>query len=111
MTTGHVDEPNYLLQTLLPLRNGQTAKLVQVTKSRHGKLAVERTTNTGILFAPGQLYGLDPRAVVISLLGRGSCVIFPGSRKGAGDLVRAGVAPSLAKALLETLTEVYGVNR
>ncbi|ALT58033.1 hypothetical protein FDG94_gp041 [Pseudomonas phage SM1] len=38
-------------------------------------------------------------------------MIFPGSRKGAGDLVRAGVAPSLAKALLETLTEVYGVNR
>ena len=111
MTTRHVDEPNYLLETLMPLRYGKTVRLVQVTKSRHGRLAIERIQRTGVLFAPGQLYGLDPRFVVISLLGKGSCVIDPRAQKGLGELVRAGVHPSLAKALYAELTKVYGVNQ
>lgn len=111
MTSSHIDDPNYLLQALMPLRSGMTVRLVQETVSRHGRLQIERVKKTGLLLAPGQLYGLRPDSVVISLLGRGSCVVIPSRQRGVGEIAAMGVPQKLATALFETLTKVYGVTQ
>lgn len=108
MTSSHVDEPNYLLEKLMPLRYGMTVRLVQVTTSKHGRLAVARERREGVLFAPGALYGVDPMALVVSVLGHGSCMTFPLSGKAKADLIRAGIAPGLVDSLTEALAKVYG---
>lgn len=94
----------------MPLRYGMTVRLVQVSKSRHGRIAKEKTTHHGLLLAPGQLYGLLPEFVVVSLLGKGSCVIKPESSSARGELIRAGMPLALARELVALLIIVYGVK-
>lgn len=106
MTYGHIGDPNYLLDRLRPLLFGQAVKLVQEAKRRHGRF--DRIVNTGVLIAPGYFYGFDKDSLVVSLLGKGSCVIFVRSPSVVSELVSAGMPIELAKALIENLKKLYG---
>lgn len=106
MTQSHIDEPDYFLHHLSPLLKGESVKLVVEQVKQHGK--VSRVVQKGLLIAPGNVYGLDDQAVVVSLLGSGSCVIFPNAQKSRGELVKAGLSARLAIALIESLIKLYG---
>lgn len=75
-------------------------------KSRHGSRVL--TKSILVLLAPGKMYGMLPGAVVITLAGKGSCIVFPGKGKGVGELIKAGMPSPLAKALMSTLDELHG---
>jgi hypothetical protein len=106
MTYGHIEIPDKLLAHLRPLLQGKAVKLVVEQMKKHG--AKSRKVQTGLLIAPGSAYGLSHRAVVVSLLGSGSCVIFPIAHKSKGELVKAGLPAKLAKALIDRLQILYG---
>lgn len=106
MTNGHIGFADYLLHQLEPLTRGQTVKLVVEVRRRHGRK--EREVKIGMLLAPGPLYGFVEQAVVVSLLGSGSCVIFPKQGKGVSALTRAGLPIKLARVLMEKLKSLYG---
>ena len=109
MTTRHIANPDLLLAHLRPLLQGTAVKLVVEIKRTYGKK--ERLVQKGLLIAPGSAYGLVDRAVVVSLLGSGSCVIFPMANTSKGQLVRAGLSPQLAMALIDRLQILYGDSK
>lgn len=106
MTESQVDDPDYLLAHLWPLTKGQSVKLVIEQTKQHGK--VSRVVQKGLLIAPGKVYGLHDQAMVVSLLGSGSCVIFPNAQSSKGELVKAGLSARLATALIESLKKLHG---
>lgn len=106
MTNGHLEEPDYFLAYLQPLLQGMSVKLVLEQERMHGQAS--RLVQKGLLIAPGNVYGLNARALVISLLGSGSCVIFPDSQTSRGELVKAGLPSRLAIALIDSLKKLYG---
>jgi hypothetical protein len=101
MTKRHLNEPDYLLTALWPLRQEEPVRLVLQKMKMHGK--VERLVQQGLLLVSGKVYGLDDRAVVVSLLGSGSCVIFPTAQNSKSELVKAGIPAALAQALIDKL--------
>ena len=105
--TGRQETPrDFLKERLAPLRRGQVVKMVvEATRTQGTK---SRTEQTLLIVAPGELYGMVPETVVVSLVGKGCRVVFPKTGLGAGELARAGLPPKLAKALIEKLTEIYG---
>lgn len=106
MTNGQIEEPDYFLLHLQPLLKGKSVKLVVEQERTHGK--VSRVVQKGLLIAPGKVYGLDAHAMVVSLLGSGSCVIYPDAQTSRGELVKAGLSARLAIALIDSLKKLYG---
>lgn len=106
MTNGHIDISNWFLAHLAPLRRGEAVRLVVEDRKHHGK--TDRLTQKGLLIASGTAYGLSDQAVVISLLGSGSCVIFPTTQNSRGELVKMGLTGTLATALNDALNQLYG---
>lgn len=106
MTQGHIEKSDPLLACLRPLRRGVPVKLVVEVRTAY--MNVPKLKQIGLLIAPGTTYGLSKRAVVVSLLGSGSCVVFPTARKSKGELVKAGLPAKLAQALLDRLNSLYG---
>lgn len=109
MTNGHIELSNWLLAHLAPLRRGEAVRLVAETQTQHGKTA--RLSQKGLLIAPGRVYGLSDQAVVMSLLGSGSCVVFPAAQNSRGELVKMGLTGTLATALIEVLNQLYGESQ
>ena len=101
--------PDYLINHLTPLKQGRVVKLVQETKQKHG-LRI-REVQTLVLLAPSTLYGMTPGMVIVSVIGKGSCVIIPNTGKGTGVLVKAGMPLRLAVVLIEKLDELFGETK
>lgn len=106
MTNGHIETSDWLLSHLAPLLRGEAVKLVVEQSRTHGRKTVN--VQKGLLIAPGSAYGLSNQAVVVSLLGSGSCVIFPDAQHSKGELVNAGLPVELATALIEKLSTLFG---
>ena len=105
--TSRQETPRDVLKDrLAPLKRGQIVRITVETTRKQGKQVKQETTL--LLLAPGQHYGMVSETVVVSLIGKGSRVVFPKTGKGAGELARAGMPPTLAKALIEKLNEIYG---
>lgn len=98
--------PDLFKDHLAPLKRGRSVKLVVEIQKQNGKQ--KRTQQYLALLAPANLYDLVPQAVVISVIGKGSCIIFPNMGTGVSDLVKAGLPVKLAVALLEKLRELFG---
>lgn len=108
LTKGQEKKVDHFLERLAPLKRGKVVSLSLRVRKIHGKQ--HRETNLLALLAPGRIYGMVDNAVVVSIVGKGSCVIFPDTGKGKGDLARAGVPVKAAEALLEKLRELFGEN-
>lgn len=106
MTTRQEKPSDYFKDKLAPLVSGLSVKFVLEYRKKHGTKF--REVKIMVLLAPGLLYGLSPETVVISLVGKGSCIVFPELGKGVASMVAAGIPVRLANALFEKLTELYG---
>ena len=97
-----------LKDRLAALLRGSPVELVISYKSKHGRAS--REVNLLVLLAPGKYYGMLDN-LVVSVVGKGSCVVHLDSGKGAAGLAKAGFPMVLAKALVEQLTTLYGESK
>jgi hypothetical protein len=104
MSKTHLGELDQFLNRLEPVRRGY-ATVLAMTDPRYmnnpryrGKRA-----NQLIAIAPGELYGLRRKSVLVSVVGNGSALIYPVDRVGLDGLVLAGIPSRLAGHLMEAL--------
>lgn len=98
-----------LRDRLAALLRGSPVELVISYKSKHGRAS--REVNLLVLLAPGKYYGMLGNLVVVSVVGKGSCVVHLDSGKGVAGLAKAGFPMVLAKALVEQLKTLYGESK
>lgn len=99
---------DYLAEILSPLKRRQIVKMVVSFTKTHGKS--KREVKLLVMLAPGEVYGMLTGSLVVSVIGKGSCVLFPKEEKGMAALTGTGLPTSAAKFLLETLHKLYGVD-
>lgn len=106
MTQRQKEPEDVFMRRLAPLKTGQVVNLVVEMSRRHGR--VSREKKALMLLAPGPMYGMLETAVVITIVGMGSTVLFPATREGVSDLAKAGIPTTLIVALVERLKKLYG---
>lgn len=93
---------DWFQQKLYRLKAGEPVSLMMETpSSKFSKRAAGPVQNLVIL-TPGSLLGF-PQAVLVSVLGKGSCVIHPSTK--LADLVLAGIPAVLGGALMNAIRQ------
>lgn len=97
---------DWFYQALAPLRSGLPVFLLM-----DGVRMVKRKgTNAGarrlVVLTPGALLGVNPKSVLVSVVGSGSCVIRADAPAKVANLVLAGVPAMLANLLMNTVHHV-----
>lgn len=110
--SGGLGEVDWLVNALEPLSKGKTKVLVMDTPAipRKGRKDDSTTRHQLVALAPGTLYGFKQGSVLVSIIGAGSCVVVPSEPKQLTPLLRAGIPPKLAKALIDGLARLDWSN-
>ncbi len=105
MTKVHQDridtEVDWLGIRLKPLLEGKPVSLVMLNEQARGK-----RKNPLIVITPGSQLGFVKKAVVVSVIDNGSCIVEIDCNS-TSRLVLAGIPARLAKVLLEKLQSTY----
>lgn len=90
-------EVDWLGGKLEPLRCGQSVAFMMYTTKATGK-----RKNPLIVITPGTQLNFSRKAVVVSVINNGSCIVEIGCRSTTG-LILAGIPAKLAKVLVDRL--------
>ncbi len=94
-------EVDWLGIKLQPLLEGKPVSLILLNEKAFGK-----RKNPLIVITPGSLLGFRKKAVVVSVIDNGSCIVEIDCNS-TGKLVLAGIPAKYAKILLEKLQSTY----
>jgi len=97
---------DWFYQALSPLRRGQPVFLTMDGRRvvpRKGPVAEAKRM---VILTPGALLGVNPKAVLVAVLGLGSCVVRADQPAKVANLVLAGLPASLANLLMNTVHHV-----
>ena len=94
------------LQALNPLRLGKAALLWMDDPLPQKKTVQDTPKKTLVIIVPGQTIQLPKSSVLVSLVGKGSCVMRLGEPKKVAGLVLAGMPLRLARELSTRINRV-----
>lgn len=108
MTYGYPSEDvDWLLGKLEPLKRGYPVVLsMQDAKYQNRKNYRGKRADQIVALAPGELYGMTPRSILVSVIGNGACVVHPATSEKIADLVLAGMPARLANVLMGKLHQL-----
>lgn len=104
---GAIDDhqPRDLLRDrLLQLIAGKTVDLVSTHEERHGKQV--RSVKQLVLIAPGKVYNACDNIVVVSVVGKGSCIFDFNKPGNSAKFITAGLPRNLANELFTALKSI-----
>jgi len=97
-----------LLQTLAPLTH---EKIVKLWMEPPPKVAPKKSRRTSerrlIVLTPGTHLGLPRKTVMVSVIGKGSCLVRLDEAVRTADLVLAGMSARLAKELMNRIHQLF----
>lgn len=94
---------------LQPLVKGKPVALAMDDhRPTHAKARGQRQRKLIVVITPYSAPGLEPGSFVISILGRGSCMVWPSKPNQSANLVLAGMSARLANVLLSKLQVLEG---
>lgn len=99
-------EVDGLTQAMQPLKRGRTVNLWMELPVKSGKKQATLARPRLVIICPGILLGLSYKAIAVSVIGKGSCVIRPFTGEGLADLVLAGMPAKLANELMKSIHRV-----
>ena len=95
-----------LRERLRPLRADQAVTLQVNATSKHGK--TQRKIEQLLILTPGKLVGMRRELILVALVPKGSAIVNPFDGKMRVGLITLGLPVSLATAIAEAITRVYG---
>lgn len=97
---------DWFYQALAPLRNGLPVFLVMDGVRMVKRKGPDAGARRLVVLTPGILLGVNPKSVLVSVVGSGSCVIKADGPAKVANLVLAGVPATLANLLMNTVHHV-----
>lgn len=96
------------LAALAPLYAGKSVALeMEKPRIQGAKKTVADRTKKLVLLVPGTAAGIDPQAVLVSVVGSGSCIVWPKRNPQVANLVLAGMPAKLAVSLMDKLHRIF----
>lgn len=98
---------DYLYQTMSPLRKGKPVNLWMELPKKSVKKTTQLLVKRLVVIVPGSVIGLPRDAVLIAIVGAGSCLLRPLRSESIANLVLAGMPAKLASELSSVIRRIF----